>query len=76
MYGYDPNNPYPGINNQLFNNFLQNYTKPMRDNNPGMAEAVAYVNKSGLSPKQAFMKLAKERGLDPNEVMRQFKALR
>ena len=52
------------------------YTKPMRDNNPGMAEAIAYVNKSGLSPKQAFMKLAKERGLDPNEVMRQFKALR
>lgn len=52
------------------------YTKPMRDNNPGMAEAVAYVNKTGLSPKQAFMKLARERGLDPNEVIRQFKSLR
>lgn len=52
------------------------YTKPMRDNNPGMADAVAYVNKSGLSPKQAFMKLAKERGLDPNEVIRQFKSLK
>ena len=26
MYGFDPNNQYMGVNNQLFNNFLQSQT--------------------------------------------------
>lgn len=33
MYGFDPNNPYTGVNNQLFNNFLQNQT-PMSNYTP------------------------------------------
>lgn len=40
-------------------------------NNPALQQAIDYVNKNGGNPKEAFYKLAKEKGVDPNEVLKQ-----
>jgi hypothetical protein len=39
--------------------------------NPQMREVINLVNQSGKSPKDAFYALAKQRGVDPNEILRQ-----
>lgn len=41
----------------------------MSQNNPGMQKAMQYVREHGNDPKAAFEALAREKGLDPDEIM-------
>lgn len=41
----------------------------MSQNNPGMQKAMQYVREHGNDPKAAFENLAREKGLDPDEIM-------
>ena len=43
----------------------------MQQNNPGMAQAMQYIKQHGGDAKSAFEALAKERGLDPGEIVAQ-----
>ena len=45
----------------------------MAQNNPGMKQALDYVNANGGNPKDAFYKLAKERGVDPEAILNSLK---
>ena len=45
----------------------------MMQNNPGYQQAVNYVKQNGGDPKAAFYNLAKENGLDPNEITKMFR---
>lgn len=38
-------------------------------NNPQLAQAIKYVNDNGGNPKDAFYKLAKEKGVDPQSIL-------
>lgn len=38
---------------------------------PQYRQAMEYINANGGDPKTAFYKLAQERGVDPNEILRQ-----
>ena len=49
----------------LFNRMMQN--------NPGYRQAVDYVKQNGGDPKKAFQTLAKQNGLDPNEIANLFR---
>lgn len=40
-------------------------------NNPALKQAIEYVNQNGGDPKEAFYKLAQEKGVDPNEILKQ-----
>lgn len=42
-------------------------------NNPNMKQAIDYVNANGGNPKDAFYKLAKERGIDPEAILNSLK---
>ena len=42
----------------------------MSQNNPGMQKAMQYVREHGNNPKAAFENLAREKGHDPNEIMK------
>ena len=42
-------------------------------NNPNMKQAIDYVNANGGNPKDAFYKLAKERGVDPDSILNSLK---
>ena len=48
---------------------LQNLMK----NNPGMKQAIDYVNANGGDPKEAFYKLAQEKGVDPQTILNSLK---
>lgn len=37
--------------------------------NPQMKQVMDYVQQSGGDPKTAFYKMAKEKGVDPNEIL-------
>ena len=41
------------------------------NNNPQLAQAIKYVNDNGGNPKDAFYKLAKEKGVDPQNILNQ-----
>ena len=41
----------------------------MMQKNPGMQQALSYIQQHGNDPKTAFESLAKEKGLDPEEIM-------
>ena len=45
----------------------------MARNNPSMKQALDYVNANGGNPKDAFYKLAKERGVDPQTILNSLK---
>lgn len=45
----------------------------LMQNNPGMKQAIDYVNANGGNPKDAFYKLAKERGVDPESILNSLK---
>jgi len=45
----------------------------MAQNNPAMKQALDYVNANGGNPKDAFYKLAKERGINPDEILNSLK---
>lgn len=40
-------------------------------NNPQIKQVMDYVNQNGGDPKEAFYKLAKEKGVDPDEILKQ-----
>ena len=42
-------------------------------NNPNMKQVIDYVNANGGNPKDAFYKLAKERGIDPEVILNSLK---
>ena len=41
--------------------------------NPNMQQAVEYVKANGNDPKVAFFNLAKDKGLDPNQILNSLK---
>lgn len=40
-------------------------------NNPQMKQVMDYINQNGGDPKTAFYKLAQEKGVDPEEILKQ-----
>lgn len=42
----------------------------MMQKNPGMQQALSYIQQHGNDPKAAFENLAREKGLDPDEIMK------
>ena len=40
--------------------------------NPQVQNVMKYVNDNGGDPKTAFYKMAEEKGVDPNEVLKMF----
>lgn len=38
-------------------------------NNPAMKQTIDYVNANGGNPKEAFYKLAEEKGINPDSVL-------
>lgn len=68
-----PNNSLAQIK-QMMNTFNtasnpQSVMQNMINNNPQMKQVMDFVRQSGGDPKQAFYKLAEQRGVDPNEVI-------
>ena len=45
----------------------------LMQNNPGMKQALDYVNANGGNPKEAFYKLAQEKGVDPQTILNSLK---
>lgn len=45
----------------------------LMEKNPNMKQAIDYVNANGGNPKEAFYKLAKERGVDPDSILNSLK---
>ena len=45
----------------------------LMESNPGMKQAIDYVNANGGNPKDAFYKLAKEKGIDPDSILNSLK---
>ena len=41
-----------------------------QQSNPQLMQAVNYVKEHGNDPKAAFEALAKEKGIDPNEIIK------
>lgn len=48
-------------------------TNRILQNNPQLKQALEYVQKNGGDPKQAFYKLAKEKGVDPQSILNSLK---
>ena len=46
----------------------------MMAQNPQMKNVMDYIRQNGNDPKQAFYKMAQEKGVDPNEILRQLKS--
>lgn len=47
----------------------------MSQNNPGMQQAMQYVQEHGGDPKAAFEALSKEKGIDPEEIKKMLQGL-
>lgn len=45
----------------------------MAQKNPNMKQAIDYINANGGDPKEAFYKLAKEKGVDPDSILNSLK---
>ena len=45
----------------------------LMQSNPNMKQAIDYINANGGNPKEAFYKLAKERGIDPDTILNSLK---
>jgi hypothetical protein len=45
----------------------------MAQSNPAMKQAIDYVCANGGDPKDAFYKLAKEKGVDPDAILNSLK---
>ena len=41
----------------------------MMQSNPQMKNIMNYINQNGGDPKQAFYKMAQEKGIDPNQIL-------
>ena len=59
--------------NPLLQGTQTNLTNRILQNNPQLKQAIDYVNQNGGDPKQAFYKLAKEKGVDPQTILNQLK---
>lgn len=49
---------------QMLNNMVQN--------NPQIKQAIDLINNSGKSPKDLFYEMAKQKGVDPNQILSMF----
>ena len=45
----------------------------MAQKNPALRQAMDYVGKSGGDPKKAFYELAKQKGVNPDEILKMLK---
>ena len=45
----------------------------MLSQNPQMKQVMDYVNQNGGNPKEAFYKLAQEKGINPDDILIQFR---
>lgn len=45
----------------------------MASQNPQLKQVMEVINQHGGDPKKAFYDIAKERGIDPNEILNQLK---
>ena len=45
----------------------------MMSQNPQMQQAIQYVNQNGGNAKQAFYKLAEQKGVNPDEILNMLK---
>lgn len=45
----------------------------LMQSNPNMKQVIDYVNANGGNPKDAFYKLAKEKGVDPDSILNSLK---
>ena len=48
----------------------QQMFQTMLSQNPQMKQVMDYVQQSGGDPQTAFYKLAKEKGVDPNQILK------
>lgn len=51
----------------------QELAKQMMSNNPQYKQVMDYIKANGNDPKEAFYKMAKEKGVDPNEILNALK---
>ena len=43
----------------------------MASNNPQLKQAMDFVNQNGGNPQQAFYKLAKDKGINPEDILKE-----
>ena len=55
------------------NNNPQAMLQMLAAQNPQLRQVLDYVQQSGGDPKEAFYKLAQERGVDPNQIINMLK---
>lgn len=51
----------------------QTMLQMMAAQNPQLKQVLDYVQQSGGDPKQAFYKLAQDKGIDPNQIINMLK---
>ena len=56
--------------NPLLQGMQTNLINQAIRNNPQLKQAIDYVNANGGNPKEAFYKLAKEKGVNPEEFLK------
>ena len=78
--GVVPSNPVMEQMGQMFGmaQALQNpqaAVGQMMENNEQLQQVMQYIREHGGDPKQAFYALAKEKGADPSDVLRQAQSM-
>ena len=53
-------------------NLVEQAQQMIQNNDPAMAQAMAYVKANGGNPKQALIKLMNEKGISPQAIFNQF----
>lgn len=53
-------------------NLAEQVQQMIQNNDPAMAQAMAYVKANGGNPKQALIKLMNEKGITPQAIFNQF----
>lgn len=51
----------------------QTAIQQLMSTNPAMKQAIEYVNANGGDPKEAFYKLAQEKGVNPDDILNSLK---
>lgn len=65
------NSLYQQLNPQLSNSNIANIKQLM--NSPQFKNVMTLVKNSNLTPKELFYKMAKEKGVDPEEILKQLR---
>lgn len=60
-------NMFKGVNNP------QALLQSMIAKNPQLQSVMNYINQNGGNPKEAFYKMAQEKGIDPEEIIKMLK---